>query len=75
MNSINLEINIPSESYKTVIDVLRAFNVKIKDLKAETDFFYPVYPELEEKIKKARKEKEDGTLKTFNSVEELWQSL
>ncbi len=72
MSSINLEINIPSESYKTVIDVLRAFNVKIKDLKAETDFFYP---ELEEKIKKARKEKEAGTLKTFNSVEELWQSL
>lgn len=72
MNSINLEINIPSESYKTVIEVLRAFNVKIKDLKSETDFFYP---ELEEKIKKARKEKEAGTLKTFNSVEELWQSL
>lgn len=72
MSSINLEINIPSESYKTVIDVLRAFNVKIKALKSETDFFYPV---LEEKIQKARKEKEAGTLKTFESVDELWQSL
>lgn len=72
MSSINLEINIPSESYKTVIDVLRAFNVKIIDLKSESDFFSP---ELEKKIQKARKEKEEGALKTFNSIEELWEGL
>lgn len=65
-------INTPSEIYKAFIEVLRAFNVKIKGLKFETYFFYP---ELEEKIQKARKEKEAGTLKTFKSVDELWQSL
>lgn len=72
MSLINVEIKIPSENYKTVINVLKALNVTIKKKGSEGDLFYP---ELEKKIQKAREEKENGTLKTFDSVEQLWENL
>lgn len=72
MSLINVEIKIPSENYKTVINVLKALNVTIKKKGSEGDLFYL---ELEKKIQKARKEKENGTLKAFDSVEQLWENL